>query len=161
MKELDLVRLINEKPYSDYNLKKNMHGIIIDIYIDNISVLFFNPKNVGDYAIVDINKKDIVIEPEKIPEKIKKQIMEKIEHIKQNAKNKIDVLSIKEYDLVELIVEDEKYAKEGIHKGDKGCVMDDHAVQGYILVDFSGIDENGQFYGDCILVNIDDLKLVD
>ncbi len=67
----------------------------------------------------------------------------------------------KEYDLVELIVEDERYAKEGIHKGDKGCVMDDNAVQGYILVDFSGIDENGQYYGDCISVKIEDLKLAD
>jgi len=28
-------------------------------------------------------------------------------------------------------------------------------------VDFSGIDENGNFYGDCISVKIDDLKVVE
>ena len=30
-----------------------------------------------------------------------------------------------------------------------------------ILVDFSGIDENGQYYGDCISVNIDDIKKIE
>ena len=38
--------------------------------------------------------------------------------------------------------------------------MDNKAVQNYIEVDFSGIDENGNFYGDCISVKIDDLKVI-
>ena len=38
--------------------------------------------------------------------------------------------------------------------------MDNKAVQNYIEVDFSGIDENGIFYGDCISVKIDDLKVI-
>ena len=63
--------------------------------------------------------------------------------------------------MVELIVEDEKYSKHGVHKGMCGCVMQDYAVQNYIEVDFSGIDENGNFYGDCISVKIDDLKVVE
>ena len=48
----------------------------------------------------------------------------------------------------------------GIHKGDRGCVMEDNAVQNYVEVDFSGIDENGELYGDCISVKIDDLKVI-
>lgn len=63
--------------------------------------------------------------------------------------------------MVELLVENAKYAKYGIHKGDKGCVMDDNAVQNYVEVDFSGIDKNGNFYGDCISVNVDDLKVIE
>lgn len=62
--------------------------------------------------------------------------------------------------MVELIVEDNKYAKYGIHKGDIGCVMDNKAVQNYIEVDFSGVDENGKYYGECISVKLDDLKLL-
>lgn len=78
----------------------------------------------------------------------------------QKAKNKIQPIKIKEYDMVELLVEEDSYAKFGIHKGDRGCVMDNSAVQNYIEVDFSGIDKNGEFYGDCISVKIDDLKVI-
>ena len=70
------------------------------------------------------------------------------------------LLEFKECDLVELTVEDEKYTKEGIHKGDTGVIAIDYAVNGAILVDFSGIDENGEYYGDCISVKLEDLKLV-
>lgn len=67
---------------------------------------------------------------------------------------------IRAYDIVELIVEDDKYSKFGIHKGDRGCVMDDNAIENYIEVDFSGIDNDGDFYGECISVKTDDLKVV-
>lgn len=39
--------------------------------------------------------------------------------------------------------------------------MEDYAVQNYVLVDFSGIDKQGEYYGDCISVKIDDLKVVE
>ena len=54
----------------------------------------------------------------------------------------------------------EGYSKHGIHKGDIGCVMDSNAVQGYVEVDFNGIDENNNHYGDCISVKISDLKVI-
>lgn len=38
--------------------------------------------------------------------------------------------------------------------------MDDNAVQDYIEVDFSRIDDKGNFYGDCISVKIEDLKVI-
>ena len=62
------------------------------------------------------------------------------------------------YDYVELLVEDKKYSQYGIHKGDRGYVMDDNAVDNFIEVDFSELDEQGNFYGDCISVKIEDLK---
>jgi len=46
MKKLDLVKLINVKPYLKNNLQKNMYGIIINIHTNNADILFFNPKNV-------------------------------------------------------------------------------------------------------------------
>ena len=160
MNKLDLVTLKNEKPYKIFNLEKDMHGIVAELKFDNADVLFFNPKNIGDYAIVNIKLVDLKLEKEKLPAKFEKELLSKLGDITSKAKNTIEPIKIKEYDLVELIVEEERYAKFGIHKGDRGCVMDNGAVQNYIEVDFSGIDENGNFYGDCISVKIDDLKVV-
>ena len=86
--------------------------------------------------------------------------MSKLDVILTSAKNYLEPVSINEYDIVELLVEEDRYTKFGVHKGARGCVMDNKAVQNYIEVDFSGIDENGKFYGDCISVKIDDLKVI-
>ena len=55
--------------------------------------------------------------------------------------------------MVELLAEEDRYTKFDVHKGEK-------AVQNYIEVDFSNIDENGDFYGVCIFAKIDDLKVI-
>ena len=67
---------------------------------------------------------------------------------------------IKEYDLVELLVEKEEYAEHGIHKGEIGCVMELYG-RSAAEVDFSGFDENGNFYGDCFSFPLSELKLVE
>ena len=160
MKKFDLVLLKNENPYKQYNLEKNMHGIVLENYFDTLSVLFFNPKNQGDFIVTTISSYDVEMCDEKLPENIINELSFKLEHIKSKSKKFFEPLRIKAYDMVELLVEDDKYTKYGIHKGDRGCVMEDNAVQNYVEVDFSGIDENGEFYGDCISVNIDDLKVI-
>ena len=43
---------------------------------------------------------------------------------------------MKEMDPVQVIVEKEKYAKEGIHKGMYGWICYDKCVRGYWLVNF-------------------------
>lgn len=160
MKKLDLVKLKNDKPYKTYNLVKDMHGIVVELNFDNADVLFFNPQNVGDYAIVNVKNVDLELEKEKLPVKFEKELLSKLDDIIEKAKNEIQPIKNKEYDMVELLVEEERYTKFGIHKGDRGCVMDNNAVQNYIEVDFSEIDKNGEFYGDCISVKIDDLKVI-
>ena len=80
--------------------------------------------------------------------------------LKSRAKDVLAPIAINEYDMVELLVEEERYAKFGAHKGDVGCVTDNNAVQNYIEVDFSGTDQNGNYYGDCISVKINDLKVI-
>lgn len=160
MKKLDLVKLKNDKPYKVFNLVKDMHGIVIELKFDNADVLFFNPQNVGDYAIVNVKLMDLELEKEKLPVEFEKELLSKLDDIIAKAKSEIQPIKIKEYDMVELIVEKDRYAKFGIHKGDRGCVMDNNAVQNYIEVDFSGIDKDGNYYGDCISVKIDDLKVI-
>lgn len=161
MKNFDLILLQNEKPYTNFGLQKGIHGVILNINFDILDVLFFNPKNQGDYIIVKINVNDIVIGKEKLSKNLINKLNEEIKNKKLKAKLKFESLKVKAYDMVELLVENAKYAKYGIHKGDKGCVMDDNAVQNYVEVDFSGIDKNGNFYGDCISVNVDDLKVIE
>ena len=160
MKKFDLIKLINEKPYLKNNLEKDMHGIFVEERGDFLAVLFFNPKNVGDYAVIDIKRNDVVVEKEALPNEVKLELDSKLQKIMPNAKNSFEPMFIHAYDIVELVVEDEKYSRFGIHKGDRGCVMDDDSVQNYVEVDFSGIDDNGEYYGDCISVDIDDLRLV-
>lgn len=160
MKKLDLVKLINEKPYIENNLQKDMHGIVVSENINTIAVLFFNPQNIGNYAIVKASERDLIIDKEKLPNEIGQEILLNLDKILEKAKNYLEPVAINEYDMVELLVEENRYTKFGIHKGDRGCVMDNKAVQNYIEVDFSGIDENGNYYGDCISVKIDDLKVI-
>ncbi len=161
MKNFDLILLQNEKPYTNFGLQKGIHGVILNINFDILDVLFFNPKNQGDYIIVKINVNDMVIEKEKLSKNLINKLNEEIKNKKLKSKLKFESLKVKAYDMVELLVENAKYTKYGIHKGDKGCVMDDNAVQNYVEVDFSGIDKNGNFYGDCISVNVDDLKVIE
>ena len=137
-----------------------MHGIVVELNFDNADVLFFNPQNVGDYAIVNVKIMDLDLDKEKLPTEFEKELLSKLETLKLKAKNVIEPIAINEYDMVEQLVEEERYTKFGIHKGDRGCVMDNNAVQNYIEVDFSGIDKDGNYYGDCISVKIDDLKVI-
>lgn len=65
---------------------------------------------------------------------------------------------MKENSRVRLIVEKERYSKEGVHKGMDGIICDPRKVNGYWLVSFDQ-------YGDlpeiaCISVKEDDLELV-
>lgn len=161
MKNFDLVILKNDKPYRKNKLEKGMHGIVLGYEYDILDVLFFNPKNQGDFIVVKINICDVAKEKLELPEKIKIELNSRLDSIIKNAKSSFEPLNVKEYDRVELIVESSKYTKYGIHKGDVGVVVDDNAVQNSVEVDFSGIDENGNFYGDSISVDVKDLRVIE
>lgn len=160
MKKFDLVKLINNKPYLLNNLKIGDHGLIIEIVLDKIKVLFFNQQNIGDYAVIDIKIEDLEREEQKLPNNILNEFINNIDNILANAKNFLSPVTIKNYDMVELVVENKKYTKFGIHKGDRGCIMDNNAIKNFVEVDFSFVDKNGDYVGDCISVDINDLKLV-
>ena len=159
MKKSDLVKLKNDN-YKSHNLTKDMHGIVIKTNFDNADVLFFNPSNVGDYAVVNIKNEDLESDKENLPAELEKELLSASDDINSKAKDVLVPVAINEYDMVELLVEEERYTEFGAHKGDVGRVMDNNAVQNYIEVDFSGIDKDGNYYGDCISVNINDLKVI-
>ena len=48
----------------------------------------------------------------------------------------MEVSSMKEMDCVEVIVEKEKYAQDGVHKGMQGWICLEQRTEGYWLVNF-------------------------
>lgn len=160
MKRFDLVKLNNDREYKKLNLTVSMHGIVIEEGGVASDVMFFNPHNVGEFVIANVRNSDLVVEKRNLPTDIQVELETNLDTLRKKAKNSLQPIKIKEYDMVELLVEDKKYSEFGVHKGDRGCVMDSDAVQNYIEVDFSGVDENGNCYGDCISVKIEDLKVV-
>ena len=72
---------------------------------------------------------------------------------------------MKEYDRVELIVEKEKYANEGVHKGMDGWICDPRKIDGFWLVSFEGeIFQGEDGVWDCTDITIEfleeDLKVI-
>lgn len=164
MKENDIVRLIKlNNDFIGKNLYDNIHGIILKtLPNDKFLVIFFNDKLIGDYAVVEVNKSDIEKENIELPLEIIEMLRNsgKISEEELLKKQSLEKLVFDECDLVELLVEKEAYSQLGIHKGDTGVIALDYAVNDEILVDFSGVDDDGNYYGDCISVNIHDLKLI-
>ncbi len=161
MKKYDIVKLKDN--YENFNnLEVNNIGIVLKSNNNNKStILFLNPKITGDYLVLDVDNSFLEQQKENLPPQIIKTIdglisNNKISLKKQQFKN----MKFEEYDIVRLTVEKEKYAKHGIHKGETGIVAENYMIKNDILVDFSGIDEKGNYYGDCVTVNVDDLELV-
>ncbi len=153
MNKFDLVTLKNEKMYKKTNLIENTLGIVVDSKQDKVKVLFFNPKNLGDFIITEVFEQDLIKHKEEISKGTKIDIEDKLEDIIKQAKTSFDIPKIKLYDKVKLLVEDKKYAKFGIHKNEIGIVVDDNAVQNYVEVDFENFD-------DSISVDMNDLEII-
>ena len=161
MKIYDFVQLINSLEYlEEKGIFKESKGTIIKLENNIASVLFFNEKNMGDYAVANVNTKFLKTIGE-FPTGELTNLNNFIKNLDQEKHDKLKYPNIKEYDLVELLIEDEKYSKFGVHKGDKGCVISNYAIQNQVEVDFSWVDKNGNFYGDCIVVDVDDLRVLE
>ena len=80
MKKFDIILLKNQNLYKKYNLEKDMHGIVIEKSFDTLNVLFFNPKNQGDFIVVTISSYDVEICNEKLPENIINELSLKLEN---------------------------------------------------------------------------------
>lgn len=65
---------------------------------------------------------------------------------------------MKELDCVEVIVEKDKYARDGVHKGMNGWICDPRCIQGHWLVNFPQCGEKNDIAE--IPVKEEDLKLI-
>lgn len=161
MKIYDFVELISSLDYlEEKGIYRENKGTIIKLKNNNACVVFFNENNMGDYTLANVETKFLKTMGE-LPKKCIEDLKTFIETLKADKNSQFTNIKIKEYDLVELLVEDDRYAKHGVHKGDKGCVISNHAIQNKVEVDFTWIDKTGDFHGDCIVVNVKDLKVIE
>lgn len=160
MRTKDFVKLIKLKDYyKKYHLYLGVKGLIVEANKIYSKVLFLNDYNQGDYAFLEVFNNDLEVISDTIPNKLASIIDNGFKTFIPKEKA-FTPRTFKAYDYVELLVEEEKYTRYGVHKGDTGSIMEDIAVQDYILVDFGRLDENNNYYGDCISVNLKDIKII-
>ena len=138
MKVLEDVKLNEElEELAQRGIHKGYTGTIATIDSDICTVWFFNPKNYGEFAFAKVNKKYLI--PDKIVyhNRLLLEMEEFLQNVKMEKYTKLTECDVKEYDAVELLVEKPKYAIEGVHKGDRGCVISSYAVNGRWEIIFS------------------------
>ena len=160
MKKYDLISLKNDTPYKKYGVEKNMHGLIIDVLQNHAQILFFNPRNKDEFTLIYVNKSDIALDREVLPENFKSMLDMNIKKLKSKENFVFTTPKFKLFDKVELVVEKDKYAKFGLHKGEIGFIIDDIIINNSIEIDFTNLDENGKYYGETFSININDLKIL-
>lgn len=160
MEKFDLVKLKNvTAELKKFNLKAGDHGVVLSIGGKRSKILFFNDDNIGENGFLMIDNDLLLAEQEKLPIKFVEIIQNNIDTLKE-----LTLFSEKKFknvDYVELIVEKERYAKFGVHKGDRGYIASAEIVLNEMLVDFTAIDKEGNLSGETIGVNVEDLKIVD
>ena len=146
--------------YNPYNLYLNAKGFVIKSDAKASKILFFNEYNQGDYAFVEILNEDLKLTKEQPPIQLKELVENNLQSFTLKEKG-FKPKTFKAFQQVELLVDNEKYAGFDVHKGDIGTIMEDVAVQDYILVDFGRLDENNNYHGDCISVRLKDVKILE
>lgn len=142
MRLYDNVKLTEEV---DELAKREIHegyrGLIVGIDGDIYTTCFFNPKNFGESAYAKVNKKHLRFLTRADDRTIKE--MEAFFPNKKMDFNKcLSVCDVKEYDVIELIVEKPEYAMEGVHKGANGTVIQSYAINGKWGILFFNVGEN-------------------
>ena len=61
---------------------------------------------------------------------------------------------------MELLSDDENYLNLGLHKGDRGTIVEDYAIKDCVIVDFGRMLKGNGYSGDCIVIRLKDLRLL-
>lgn len=157
LKIYDNIKLNTElDDLSEKGIHKGCTGLILDIKANNCFVYFRNFKNYDDYACVNINSKYLDFwmkeESANIPN------WEGFKATGDLTKSSFKPQKFLEYDLVELTVEKEKYAKFGVHKGMQGVVMENYCIDSEYYVIFTD-ESTAEDIAD-LCVHEDDLILI-
>ena len=133
------------------NISLGTTGILIDLNYINARVLLCNNNNWGEYCVIEVPQ-NFIKETSNVSSKLGSEIEEFFKNTNVSEKIDFSIPKFKEYDVVELIVEEEKYSRHGIHKGMKGVIMEKYAIKNKWLVIFS--DEFGKDIADiCVHQN--------
>lgn len=157
MIDFTIIKFKSEDIAKKYEKDTSTLGVVLGKTNDVFTVLFFNVKNVGDYAVFDAPKSDFIATPYDLPQNVKETLEEYLTtHVEMANKKNFVLQPFCDSDYVELTVDKSKYLKHGVKKGDKGIVVYERAVKNSILVDFSASTREEK----CISVDINDLKRV-
>ena len=139
MKKWEYVTLSQELDECSKNgIHKGYAGLITEINGDIYTIWFTNSKNKGELAWAKLHKKYLAPKPDiKLDKRLLLEIEEFISNAKMENYTKLTECDVQEYDAVELIVEKPKYAIEGVHKGDRGCVISTYAIDNHWEIIFS------------------------
>ena len=156
MNKGDLVKVVNEKTRDRLSIGPDSRGIVLKVFARTADVLFFHPKLLGEYIIRSLSLQDVLIESETLPQEIEKDLFSDLDKVYAKAKPDFTVIPYKVGDKVQLTVEEDRYARYGIHKGAIGCVVEDFVVAGKVEVDFYESEEANS----TLAVKITDLKVL-
>ena len=141
---------------SGRGIHKGCRGAIAQYGEDKSLVLFFNKKDIGDYAFAWVSDEDLDYSG-KYPEWLLTDFIKFIKTHDPAKKLSFSKTELQEYDYVELMVEREEYADEGVHKGMCGTILNPEKIRGCWQVYFS--DETGADFA-AVPVREEDLKLI-
>lgn len=142
MKVYDDIRLIEEvEELAKRGIHKGYHGLIVGMDNEICTVCFFNPYNFGESIYAKVNQRFLKFSS-RSEERIIQEMEEHFPNVKMDFNKCFTECDVKEYDVVQLIVEKPQYAIEGVHKGAYGCVQFPYAIDGKWCILFSKVGEN-------------------
>ena len=137
MRLYDNIELTEEiEELAQNGIHKGYSGLIVKCEKDIYTVCFYNPYNFGEKAYAKVNKKFLIFSS-RSDKRIIQELQEFLQNVKMENYTHLTECDVKEYDVVELIVEKPKYAIEGVHKGDRGCVISTYAIDNHWEIIFS------------------------
>ena len=159
MEKFNFVKLKNvNEEFINKGIKENTIGFICEIFGKSAMVMFMNAENVGDYACVEVDLNNLELVG-KLPKQYMSEVKKLLDNIEYSKHVSFTESQFKEYDEIEVTVEKEKYAKEGVHKGMRGVIMMDYAIQGNWYVIFTD-EKTGEDFAEAS-INEKDMKLVE
>ena len=137
MRLYDNVKLTEElEDLAKKGIHKGYLGIVVKIDVDIFTVCFYNKYNFGESAYAKVDKKYLKFILRADDNDIN-ELAEHFENVNMEKHTSLSECDVKEYDVVELIVEKPEYAMEGVHKGDRGCVISTYAIDSCWEIIFS------------------------
>ena len=152
--EITLNKQIDE--LSKRGINKGCRGTIAEIGDKKNLVLFHNRADIGDYAFAWVENNNLDFYGKR-DEYFLDEFIAFLKTRDPAKKLSFSKTELQEYDYVELMVEREEYADEGVHKGMRGTILNPEKIRGCWQVYFS--DETGSDFV-AVPVREEDLKLI-
>jgi len=159
MKKFDVVKLKTEvSELAEKGIHKGCAGIVIDVENMQCKVLFLAERIFGDCAVATVSL-DALIIVSRFDDSLNDEMNDFLSKLDESKHVRFLDDDVHEYDVIELTVEKEKYAKYGVHKGMTGTVMEDNSINNEWYVIFESSDKSGEDIQD-LNVAREDFKII-